>query len=317
MRSVSALPPRPARATCGGWRSTPRAAPARRSCKVLLRERLGRDPRVRAHGARASVDMLAVADAALLIGDPALDHEERRGPRLDLGRGVDAADRPALRLRVLGGPAGGGRRRRACARLQSALAAGLEVARPTIAAGHATGRPGARRDVRGLPARQHRLPAGGGGAGGAAGVLPPGPRASPHPGRPGAEVPCRSADDVGQKVRDGGAADPRGGGRAAARRRLPGARGAGRRGALAQAPRAGRHLHHRPQHQLHERLHRAVRLLRLLPRPALEGGLPPRRRRSSRRRSRRRSRSAAGRSCSRAGSTPTSGSSTTRSCSAG
>ena len=40
-------------------------------------------------------------------------------------------------------------------------------------------------------------------------------------------------------------------------------------------PEGRRHLHRRPQHQLHEHLHRAVRVLRVLPRPALEGGLPP------------------------------------------
>ena len=82
-------------------------------------------------------------------------------------------------------------------------------------------------------------------------------------------------------------------------------------------PEARRHLHHRPQHQLHERLHGAVRVLRLLPRPALEGRLPPQQGAARRRRSRRRSRSAATRSCCRAGCTPTSASSSTRSSSAG
>jgi chorismate dehydratase len=51
--------------------------------KILLRERLGRDPQYVPMGPRL-VDMLAVADAALLIGDPALDHEEDAA-RLDLG----------------------------------------------------------------------------------------------------------------------------------------------------------------------------------------------------------------------------------------
>ena len=40
---------------------------------------------------------------------------------------------------------------------------------------------------------------------------------------------------------------------------------AGRRGACAQAPRQRHHLHHRPQRELHERLRRAVQLLRVLP----------------------------------------------------
>jgi chorismate dehydratase len=51
--------------------------------KILLRERLGRDPQYVPMGP-SLVDMLAVADAALLIGDPALDHEAD-APRLDLG----------------------------------------------------------------------------------------------------------------------------------------------------------------------------------------------------------------------------------------
>jgi chorismate dehydratase len=51
--------------------------------RVLLRERLGRDPQYVPMGP-GLVDMLAVADAALLIGDPALD-EEGDFVKLDLG----------------------------------------------------------------------------------------------------------------------------------------------------------------------------------------------------------------------------------------
>ena len=51
--------------------------------RVLLRERLGHDPQY-VPMAPGLVDMLAVADAALMIGDPALDHEGDV-PRLDLG----------------------------------------------------------------------------------------------------------------------------------------------------------------------------------------------------------------------------------------
>jgi len=51
--------------------------------RVLLRERLGRDPQYVPMGP-GLVDMLAVADAALLIGDRALDQEGEL-PRLDLG----------------------------------------------------------------------------------------------------------------------------------------------------------------------------------------------------------------------------------------
>jgi chorismate dehydratase len=50
--------------------------------RILLRERLGRDPEYVA-AAPSLPDMLATADAALLIGDPALALEER--PHLDLG----------------------------------------------------------------------------------------------------------------------------------------------------------------------------------------------------------------------------------------
>jgi chorismate dehydratase len=51
--------------------------------KVLLRERLGRDPEYVPMGPSLS-DMLKSADAALLIGDPALYYEGEL-PRLDLG----------------------------------------------------------------------------------------------------------------------------------------------------------------------------------------------------------------------------------------
>lgn len=51
--------------------------------RILLHERLGRSPQY-VPMAPSLVDMLAVADAALLIGDPALDAEDR-APHLDLG----------------------------------------------------------------------------------------------------------------------------------------------------------------------------------------------------------------------------------------
>ena len=51
--------------------------------------------------------MLRRCDAALLIGDTALflDHELLGVQKIDLGERVDAADRPAVRLGVLGRPA--------------------------------------------------------------------------------------------------------------------------------------------------------------------------------------------------------------------
>ena len=52
-------------------------------CRVLLHERLGRDPEYVQMGPDAEA-MLAEADAALIIGDPAL-YLDRPGPSLDLG----------------------------------------------------------------------------------------------------------------------------------------------------------------------------------------------------------------------------------------
>jgi len=51
--------------------------------RILLRERLGRDPQY-VPMAPSRADMLSAADAALVIGDPALD-DESDTPRLDLG----------------------------------------------------------------------------------------------------------------------------------------------------------------------------------------------------------------------------------------
>jgi len=103
--------------------------------KILLRERLGRDPQY-VPMAPSLVDMLAVADAALLIGDPALDHEGDAA-RLDLGEEwARLTGLPfvfafwAGRAGVVG-PAG-------VRRLQAALASGLR-ALPEIASRHAGG----------------------------------------------------------------------------------------------------------------------------------------------------------------------------------
>jgi chorismate dehydratase len=72
--------------------------------KILLRERLGRDPEyVSAPPALGA--MLEVADAALLIGDPALD--EDRGPeRLDLGAEWHALTGLPFVFAVWAGPRG-------------------------------------------------------------------------------------------------------------------------------------------------------------------------------------------------------------------
>src|SRR6478609_8475507 len=50
-------------------------------------------------------------------------------------------------------------------------------------------------------------------------------------------------------------------------RRPPRSRGPGRRRPVAAAPRPGGDVHHRPEHQLHQRLRRRLRILRLRPSP--------------------------------------------------
>ena len=106
--------------------------------KILLRERLGRDPQYVPMGP-GLVDMLAVADAALLIGDPALDHEGDV-PRLDLGEAWTQLTGLPFVYAFWAGRAGAvsaaGVRR-----LQSALAAGVE-AMPGIAGRYGAGDPG-------------------------------------------------------------------------------------------------------------------------------------------------------------------------------
>ncbi len=103
--------------------------------KILLRERLGRDPQYVPMGP-ALVDMLAVADAALLIGDRALD-QEGEVARLDLGEAWTQLTGLPFVFAFWAGRAGAvsaaGVRR-----LQSALAAGRE-ALPEIAGRYAAG----------------------------------------------------------------------------------------------------------------------------------------------------------------------------------
>jgi len=103
--------------------------------KVLLREKLGRDPQYVPMGP-SLVDMLAVADAALLIGDPALDHEGDSA-RLDLGEEwTRTTGLPFVYAFWAGRPGAVGAA--GVSRLQSALASGLE-ALPAIAARQARG----------------------------------------------------------------------------------------------------------------------------------------------------------------------------------
>jgi chorismate dehydratase len=106
--------------------------------KVLLRERLGRDAEY-IPMAPQLIDMLAVADAALLIGDPALDQEDAIA-RLDLGEEWTRLTGLPFVYAFWAGPSGvvtptG------VARLRSALAEGLGSL-PSIASRHANGVPG-------------------------------------------------------------------------------------------------------------------------------------------------------------------------------
>jgi chorismate dehydratase len=108
--------------------------------RIVLHERLGRDPEYVAMGP-SLVDMLAVADAALLIGDPALDRK-LDAARTDLGEEWTRLTGLPFVYAFWAGrpdavtPAG-------VKRLQQALAEGL-LARDTIAARHADGVPGRR-----------------------------------------------------------------------------------------------------------------------------------------------------------------------------
>ncbi|HYN01032.1 MAG TPA: menaquinone biosynthesis protein, partial [Vicinamibacteria bacterium] len=103
--------------------------------KILLRERLGRDPQYVPMGP-ALVDMLAVADAALLIGDRALD-QEGEVARLDLGETWTTLTGLPFVFAFWAGRAGAVSAA-AVRRLQSALAAGRE-ALPEIAGRYAAG----------------------------------------------------------------------------------------------------------------------------------------------------------------------------------
>ena len=106
--------------------------------KVLLRERLGRDPEY-VPMAPALDDMLAVADAALLIGDPALEQRDAV-TSLDVGEEWTRLTGLPFVYAFWAGPAGVVTRA-GVARLRAALDEGLD-AFPEIAAKYANGAPG-------------------------------------------------------------------------------------------------------------------------------------------------------------------------------
>ena len=104
-------------------------------CRVLLRERLGRDPEYVDHPPDLRA-MLEAADAALLIGDPAL-YDTSGLPRLDLGEEwVRTTGKPFVFAFWAGRP--GAVQAAHVERLQEALLDGLARI-PAIAAGYAGG----------------------------------------------------------------------------------------------------------------------------------------------------------------------------------
>jgi chorismate dehydratase len=105
--------------------------------KILLKERLGRSPQYVPMGP-SLVDMLAVADAALLIGDPALDHEGDVC-RLDLGEAWMRLTGLPFVFAFWAGRAGAVSAQ-GVRRLQAALSAGTG-ALPEIALRYAAGDP--------------------------------------------------------------------------------------------------------------------------------------------------------------------------------
>jgi chorismate dehydratase len=105
--------------------------------RVLLRERLGRDPEY-ASLPPSLPRMLEAADAALLIGDPALDDASTL-PRLDLGEEWTRLTGLPFVYAFWAGPAGAVSPAEV-RRLQSVLAAGI-AAIPEIARRHAAGDP--------------------------------------------------------------------------------------------------------------------------------------------------------------------------------
>ena len=140
--------------------------------------------------------------------------------------------------------------------------------------------------------------------------------------RAGARSAARwnSSDDalssIADKVRAGGRVDARRGAGAVPARADAPARLARRWHPRPQAPGPRRHLHHRPQRQLHEHLRGALQLLRVLSAGRVAATATCSASRRSSGRSTRRSPSAATSCCCRAGTTPTCRLRGTRICSA-
>jgi predicted solute-binding protein len=107
--------------------------------RILLRERLGRDPEY-VPMAPVLPDMLARADAALLIGDAALDHPIDAPPCLDLGEEWTRLTGLPFVYAFWAGPVAGVTPA-VVRRLQAALADGLGAV-ADVAAAHANGTPG-------------------------------------------------------------------------------------------------------------------------------------------------------------------------------
>ena len=263
--------------------------------------------------------MLGEADAALVIGDPALaiDTDARRRREDRPRRGVAGADRPAVRLRRVERARRRRRSRTGRPRCRRRATPGWQDA-PLIAREAAGGDAAA--EARALGYLRDTLRYGFGDREQRRSRALPSSWPSSSALRPPA-VRCGSSHEPTHST------SSRRGSKAAAASSADEAlhlyrhgadlvaRADGRRRPPAQAPGRRRHLHHRPQRQLHERLRRALQLLRVLPPGRPRRGLRPRRSTRSSGRSTRPSRSAATSCCCRAGTIRICRCSGTRTCS--
>jgi chorismate dehydratase len=110
--------------------------------RILLRERLGADPEYVAMGPDVG-RMLEAADAALVIGDPALDHEHE-APTLDLGAEWRSLTGLPFVFAFWAGRPGAVSRDQVAA-LQASLRAGLDAI-PAISAAYPRSSPGRARE---------------------------------------------------------------------------------------------------------------------------------------------------------------------------
>ena len=303
---------------CGAWPLDTSSRTSAALCRILCARLWGIAPEF-VPAAPELAEMLGVADAALVIGDPALriDPAAHGVEKIDLGEAWRTlTGLPFVYAAWTGRPGVLGPRHLAA--LAAARDAGL-AARDAIAAEAADGDPALAaalaaylRDNLTLHVRRSRsrrpralLRAGRRTWGAPRAPRPLGsthdtesrrPR-RPDPGRRPAVAATRRCTSTATRRRcgSGGMADAR-----------PPAQASRRRG----------HLHHRPQRQLHQRLRRPLQLLRVLPHRRPRRRLRPRLRRDLPQDRRDLGRSAATSCCCRAATIPTCRSPGTRICSA-